>query len=242
MSGEREVSDEAHFAAAAVQQTLGRSSDVDACVALARRIVGLMGDALNYFQKEQGAIACQAGCNFCCHLRVMVYPHEAIALHRHLRSSLPAQQAQLVRERLKSNALRLTQGQAGSDGASEPRTACAFLIGGQCSVYEVRPAACAGYHSLSREACERDHQAAGSAAADAIPSEGIPQSQAMRHVALSLDEGLRVGLNTAGLSSSQVELQTGVAALLAEPALIGRWRAGREWPRDGSGLVRSRRK
>jgi hypothetical protein len=243
MTQKREVSDEASFAAAAVQQTLGRSSDVDGCVALARRIAGLTGDALGYFQKDPGGIACQRGCHFCCHLRVMVYPHEAIALHRHLGSSLPREQAQLVRERLKANAQRLTQGPAGSPDASAaaaPRTACAFLVDGNCSAYELRPVACSGYHSMRREACERDHQAAR--AAGSHSGTGIPVLQAMQHVAASLGAGLEKGLNTVGLSCSLVELQTAVAALLEAPALIGRWRAGREWHRDAHGLVCRRRK
>jgi hypothetical protein len=234
------VSDEAYFGAAAVQQTLGRSPDVDACLALARRIAGMMGDALEYFRKEQGLIACQAGCTFCCHLRVMVYPHEAIALHRYLGLVLPKEQAQRIRARLQANAQCLTQTPPGSPVSRSP---CAFLEEGQCSVYEVRPCACAGYHSLSREACERDHETpADSAAQGVAPAGGIPVAQAMRHVATSLTDGLALGLNTAGLPAAQVELQTALAALQAEPALIGRWRAGREWPRDAGGLVRSRKK
>jgi hypothetical protein len=169
------------------------------------------------------------------------YPPEAIARSRHRGSSLPAQQARLVRERLRSNTQRLTEPQERSAGVA-PRSACAFLLDGQCSAYAVRPAACAGYHSLSREACERDHQGAGSTAPSMnAGSGGIPMSQAMQHVGTAMSEGLAIGLNTLGLSSSQVELQTAVAALLAEPALIGRWRAGREWPRDATGLVHTKK-
>jgi Fe-S-cluster containining protein len=236
-------SEESGFAAAAVQRTLGHSTDVDACVALARRIAALMGDALQYFRREQGAIACQAGCNFCCHLRVMVFPHEAIALHRHLGSRLPREQAQQVRERLLAGAQRLTQAPPGSAAPGVPRSPCAFLVEGQCSVYEVRPSACAGYHSLSREACERDHESSSAAAAqDPQAAGGIPVSQAMQHVATALSAGLATGLAHAGLSPARVELQTAVAALLAEPALIARWRAGRDWACDASGRVRTKGK
>jgi hypothetical protein len=130
---------EASYAVATLQETLGRSTDVDACVALARQVARLVGQALQFFQDAQDGIACQAGCNFCCHLRVMVYPYEAIALHRYLGSQLPAAQAQRVRERLKENAAQLRQSQ--EPFATTPRSACAFLLDGQCSVYEVRPAA-----------------------------------------------------------------------------------------------------
>jgi hypothetical protein len=212
------------FGAAAVAETLSRSSDVDTCVALSRRIVRLLSEALEYFREAQAGIACRAGCHFCCHLRVRVYPHEAIALFRHL-GTLPAEVAQQVRERLKANAARLRQAPAGPT----PQIACAFLVDGQCSAYEVRPSACAAYHSLSREACEREHQ--GDAPA------GIPVSQALMH----LDQGLKAGIENAlaskGLPHAQVELQTSVAALLAKPALISRWRSGRDWQRDERGLM-----
>jgi hypothetical protein len=220
-------SPEVYVAAAAVRETLGRATDVDACVALVRRTADLLGSALEYFRAHQAGIACQAGCSFCCHLRVMVYPHEAIALFRHLGSALPGPQAQLVRERLRSNAARLRQAPAGPAA----RLACAFLVDGQCSVYEVRPGACAGHHSLGRGACESDHRSPPGM------SESIPVSQALAHVAAGLGAGLDAGLREAGLSHSRVELQTAVAALLEEPALIARWRSGREWPRMAGGVL-----
>jgi hypothetical protein len=63
----------------------------------------------------------------------------------------------------------------------------------------------------------------------------------MRHVGAAISVGLESGLNTLGLPAAQVELQTAVAALLKEPALIGRWRSGREWPRDARGVVAAKK-
>src|SRR5215510_150769 len=124
------------FAIEAVRETLGRSSDVDACVALVTRINALLNQAFESFRGD--GIACREGCNFCCHLRVMVYPHEAIALFRHLGARMPKEQAQVVRKQL----------------LTREGKACAFLVEGKCSAYEARPSACSGYHSLSKEKCE----------------------------------------------------------------------------------------
>jgi hypothetical protein len=96
--------------------------------------------------------------------------------------------------------------------------ACAFLVNGQCSAYPVRPGACAGYHSLSREQCERD---------TADKAGTIPMLQGLHHVATSLDEGLDQALTARGLSATRIELHTALAALIRNPALIERWRAGR---------------
>lgn len=207
------------FAFDAVRATLGVSTDVDSCMQLASRIDALMTQAIEYFRKEGTGIACRAGCSFCCHLRVMVLPHEAIALFRYLGSRIPREQADLVRQRLLENAVHVKEGSA----TNEP---CAFLVEGRCSAYEARPSACSGYHSLSREHCERACEQPNA------PSEGIPVSQAMRHVAAALDEGMQQALAATGLSGARVELHTAVAALIRNPALVQRWRGGRSLVRD----------
>jgi hypothetical protein len=211
------------FAIDAVRETLGASTDVDSCVALARRVDGLMTQALEYFRKEGAGIACRAGCSFCCHLRVMVRPHEAIALFRHLGSNMPAELAEGVRRRLLENAATLAKLRSEGRAASLP---CAFLVEGKCSAYEARPAACSGYHSLSVERCEKAYDSTEG------PPEAIPVLKAMEHVAVCLDEGMDDGLSAAGLSKERIELQTAVAALIRNPALTQRWRSGRTLLKD----------
>lgn len=208
------------FAFDAVGDTLGKATDVDACVALAARINGLMNEALDSFQNDGAGIACRAGCSFCCHLRVMIYPHEAIALFRYLRSRMPKAQADGVRARLVGNAAHI--GKLAREGRIATGIACAFLVEGKCGAYEVRPAACSGYHSLSKERCEAAHDSG------AASSESIPVLEGLRYVAATLDDGMDQGLAALGLSGHRVELNTAVAALIRDPALIERWRSGRE--------------
>jgi len=201
------------FGVDAVAATLGASTDVDACVALSGSINALIEQAMASFQADDAGIACRAGCNFCCHLRVMVYPHEAIALFRYLGSGMPKEQAQAVRQRVLENAARIR---------STTNLPCAFLVEGKCSAYAARPAACSGYHSLSREKCEESFDHGGH-----LP-EGIPVLSALRYIAAALDQGMEQGLAAAELSATRVELNTAVAALIRNPALIQRWRSGRE--------------
>jgi Fe-S-cluster containining protein len=208
------------FAASAVRDTLGKSTDVDSCTALTGRIDALLSQALESFQADDAGIACRVGCNFCCHLRVMVYPHEAIALFRYLKSRIPKEQADGVRARLVANAAHINK--LGREGHVARRIACAFLIDGKCSAYEVRPSACSGYHSLSRERCEEEYtNATGS-------PEGVPVLKALSYIATALDDGMEQALVEAGLGDTRIELQTAVAALIRNPALIERWRSGRE--------------
>ena len=203
------------FAARAVRDTLGRSTDVDACVALVGQVDRLLEQAAKHLPQGGAPLACRAGCNFCCHLQVRVLPHEAIALFRYLQSRLAPATADRVRMKIREYA------QAPQlSGQAVARRACAFLIEGECSVYEVRPSACAAYHSVSKQRCEQSFHD------PSLPS-GTVALEALMVVALALEEGVSVALRTQGLSHTPIELHTAVAALLANPALIARWRAGR---------------
>jgi Fe-S-cluster containining protein len=198
------------FASQAVRRTLGQATDVDACVELTGQIDRLLDQAAAHLQGSGARLACRTGCNFCCHLRVNVLPHEAIALFRHLQSQMPTTLAHEVRTAL----LRKVRP---APGASR---ACAFLVAGECAAYEVRPSACAAYHSTSKERCEQSFRD------PAIPS-GTVALRALQAVALELETGVNDAVKAEGLSNVALELHTAVAALLADPALIARWRAGR---------------
>jgi Fe-S-cluster containining protein len=220
------------FGSQAVRTTLGRSTDVDGCVELVGQVDRLLEQAAAHLQVDGARLACRAGCSFCCHLRVMVLPHEAIALFRYLRSRMPVAIAEQVRDKL----LAYTRPSAAPASSTSPAPvsprACAFLVEGQCAAYEARPSACAAYHSLSKERCEESFRNPSLPAA-------IEVLQALQVVATALEEAVNVELQTQGLSSVPVELHTAVAALLGNPALIARWRAGRpfHWSGRNSGTV-----
>jgi Fe-S-cluster containining protein len=200
------------FAGQAVRATLGRSTDVDACVALVSRIDRLLEQAAQHLPEAGAALACRVGCNFCCHLQVNVLPHEAIALFRYLQSRMPAATAERVRAKL--------QHYTAPAAVAPARRACAFLVEGECAAYEVRPSACAAYHSLSRQRCEQSFQ-------DPSLPAGTVALESLKVVAVALEDGVNTALQTQGLSHLPGELHKAVAALLADPALIARWRTGR---------------
>jgi Fe-S-cluster containining protein len=221
-----------HFGLQAVRTTLGRSTDVDVCVELVGQVDRLLEQAAAHLQADGASLACRAGCNFCCHLRVMILPHEAIALFRYLQSRMPAAIAERVREKLLEYTRPSVASAAPASSAPVPPRACAFLVAGECAAYEARPSACAAYHSLSKERCEQSFQNPSLPAA-------IEVLQALQVVATAVEEGVNAGLQRQGLSNVAVELHTAVAAILDNPALIARWRAGRPLTRSGrnSGTV-----
>ena len=116
----------------------------------------------------------------------MVLPHEAIALFRYLQSRMPAAGG--------ADRAHACCGSTASS-ATRPARACAFLVDGECAAYEVRPSACAAYHSLSRERCEQSFQ--DPRGADRHRGAG----RSLQVVAAALEEGLSSALHAQGLSS-----------------------------------------
>lgn len=132
--------------------TLASCGDGATCAALCRRLNGLVDEKIAALASEGARVACMPGCDFCCHLRVEVFAHEANALLHHLRARAEPEQAARIEARIRANAARID-----TLDAEQHRTAgipCAFLENGLCTAHDVRPAACAAYHSVSRERCE----------------------------------------------------------------------------------------
>jgi Fe-S-cluster containining protein len=132
--------------------TLRTSGDGATCAALCRRLNGVVDDKIEALKRAGARVACAPGCDFCCHLSVDVFAHEASALLHHLHTQVAPERAARIEERIRANARRidsLTVQQHRSAGIR-----CAFLENGLCSAHVSRPSACATYHSLSRERCE----------------------------------------------------------------------------------------
>ena len=191
------------------EAALRMSSDAATCAALCRRLNGAI-DAKIEALKESGArVACAPGCDYCCHLRVEVFAHEAVALLQHLRTQASAEDAARIEETIRANAARvdaLTVEQHRS-----ARLACAFLRNGLCSAHAVRPSACAAYHSLSRARCEhafRHPEDIGT------PRNARPALLELQAFGTAQIEATSAGRKAAGLPGEQLELHQALRALL----------------------------
>jgi Fe-S-cluster containining protein len=159
------------------------------------------------------AIACEPACSFCCHLRVDVFRHEAMALVHHLRTRASPRDAAAIERRIRANAQVIDGLTVEQHRAAGLR--CAFLIDGRCSAHEVRPSACAVYHSLSRQRCEQSYcqpRGIGTAA------NARPALLELQTFGSALIEATRAGLEEAGLAAEQAELHQSLRALIDSPA------------------------
>ena len=209
----------AEFAFKLTGESLKRSSDVDSCVTLASKVDERIEATLAQANNLDSPIACKAGCSFCCHLRVMIRPHEAIALFRYLRSQVPDEKARAIVAKVLANADLI--GSMTETEHMSARIPCAFLVDGCCSAYSTRPGICAAHHSLDRKGCEDSYNDPTDL------SDRIPMLGRVRHIHGAMAAGISRALKGLNLEGESVELHTAVAALLRDPGLIARWRKGR---------------
>jgi Fe-S-cluster containining protein len=181
---------------------------------LCRRLNGVIDAEIEALQAAGAGVACKPGCSFCCHLRVGVFRHEAAALLEQLRTRMPPADAAAIEQRVLANARRvdaMTPEQHRAAGL-----VCAFLVDGRCSAHEVRPSACAAYHSLSRERCEESfHRPAGIG----TPRNARPALLELQVLGTALIEATQAACRAVGRPGDQVELHQALRALLtrAEP-------------------------
>jgi hypothetical protein len=166
-------------------------------------------DALVTHLPNQPVRACQAGCDACCHLYVMVPPGVAEAISGFLVERLdPAALTDLRME--------LQQAAKAADALADPTTLrrrCPLLgADGLCTVYEVRPPTCRAFTSSAVAACRAlafDPNGAGAA---------IPQNPSQYRVYVEATAALEQAARARGASDRQTGLAAALLAVLPDGA------------------------
>jgi hypothetical protein len=133
----------------------------------------------------KAAVACRAGCDFCCHVPMDVQAHEVLFVADHIQAHFSPTELAAVIERTAVHRGRI----AAATPAERTRLMlpCALLREGQCSAYAGRPEACRSHHSSDAAVC----RAYLSDANVAIEAAYIPALRArMFAVMLGLDQAL----------------------------------------------------
>ncbi|MEQ6351066.1 YkgJ family cysteine cluster protein [Ralstonia pseudosolanacearum] len=162
-------------------------------------------------------VACQEGCSYCCYYRVEVTAAEALALAEHV-AVLPPEAKMRTATRLRETASQVSTLTREQYEATNIR--CAFLEGDRCSVYELRPVACRGHHSLSAAVCK-------DAFVDPTSASMSPIDPFRNDTYLAYKSVMAVGQSVAGRDSVLYEMHGAVTEALANPAAARRWRAGK---------------
>lgn len=201
------------IAADALRDARGRSGVVQAM----RAVVSLAGQVVRGARDDAARrrlpvleTACAAGCSHCCKLHVSISAPEAIVLAAFLRDTVRPKELETIAARVETMAARVAT--LDHDARMSENVECPLLVAGRCSVYPVRPLACAAANSLDAAACARGGE---------IPIE--PQQLcAIRATQI----GLAVASAARALDFGRYELCGALAVALATADAADRWLAG----------------
>lgn len=153
------------------------------------------------------ALACEAGCAYCCTVRVEASAPEVFRIVHVLRGR-PESELGVLLGRLRDHAAAV-----GNAPEGRPRVDCAFLENQHCSIYEVRPAVCRKAHSLSVESCR-----------SFAPE--IPQDLELILRTEALIRGTAEAYGRLNLDAGPHELCGAVLLALTDATAEARWHAG----------------
>ncbi|MEX1041104.1 MAG: YkgJ family cysteine cluster protein [Pirellulaceae bacterium] len=177
---------------------------------------------------QKGQRACQAGCAACCFtVAVDITPIEAIAVADYLKSYLPGQRREAIRQRLEHVVARRRKMTA--EERQRIPLACGLLsMDGMCQAYAARPLICSGVFSLDREACD---EAAELVQIGDIGGQ-VPLDQPARTATAGISGGLQRYLVEHGLDGNLYELNSAVLVALEDIDPLPRYLAGEDLFRD----------
>jgi Fe-S-cluster containining protein len=155
-------------------------------------------------------LACKAGCFWCCYFSVDVRPVEVLRILEYLQTEL----ATLDRERITAEIMTNGAALAALDDDARVRsnTKCPFLHLGRCSIYSVRPQTCRNYHATNAAGCQKAYEEPDN---DDIDPEFAPLVYQSGHAHV---DAFSEVLREAGYDVDAYELNTAMAAALADPA------------------------
>ena len=167
---------------------------------------------------------CKAGCNWCCYQPVQVSSPEVFRIVHFIRSMSDSDREKLV-SRLRHLDKR-THG-ISHKKRSKLRLPCAFLKEGLCSIYSVRPLACAEFTSVDVKDCERGYR-------KGFQKTKVTHETARIMMYKGAMRGLNLGLRKALPKSdtSALELTAAIVTVLGYPDSATAWLDGKPIFRD----------
>jgi Fe-S-cluster containining protein len=168
----------------------------------------------------QTDIQCRAGCSFCCHQNVDTTVPEAILVALQLGNENDPRRAAVLAA---ADAFR----DLDDDARIMTGKPCPLLVDHKCSVYHARPINCRSFMSPDATNCQESMRRidAGEVAAGETPLP-IEVYVVLRFLCGGEQAAVRGICRDLGVQSDMVELTQTVAAIIRDPALIGRWAAG----------------
>jgi Fe-S-cluster containining protein len=99
-------------------------------------------------------VACQSGCNYCCHSQVNIIPIEALLISAFIKTDFTCTEVGTLNADI-SHIQLLTAGKTVEQVyALKGELPCLFLKKGKCSIYKMRPSICRSWNSFDSKTCK----------------------------------------------------------------------------------------
>lgn len=174
-------------------------------------------------EKFPAPIACRRGCSFCCHIAVSTGVPHVVAIARYMVEKFTEEELADARRRVAEYCEAWSAVPMRDRFVSRLR--CPLLVGGECSVYPIRPLTCQGWNSLDVSRCEAFHDDPRGLGTTQIHPFQLLVSQAV-------ERGLDQGLQAHNLDSRAVDFVPALRIALDVPDATERWLAGEDVFRD----------
>lgn len=172
-------------------------------------------DSIRERGHAEAKVDCKAGCNYCCHMEVSAGAPEVIGVVAFVETRFTDEQRDALRKRLTTrNAESRTMTETEKELGSRP---CPFLVGGQCSIYPVRPFTCRFHHSADVEACRREYEG------EVVK---IPLIGEFGEVTYPFVAGHTKALSDAGLKVEPLWFSEAMEIALYQPGAVEEWCSG----------------
>lgn len=147
-------------------------------------------------------LACAPGCNHCCRSPVGVVAAEAVLIADLVDRTFSAQDRVELERRMDAR-------KAALHGGDPLRThLCPLNVGGQCSIYAIRPYNCRMFHSFDADACERLFVAGET-------GRGLPIDPVRRQYDRLIAASATVAFNALALDTRMLEFMAALELALA---------------------------
>ena len=172
---------------------------------------------------EVEEVACQKGCSHCCNLRVVAFPHEIVAIYFHLNRTLNKIQLDKLKSKIEAR-FKVIEDLSEHEHFTI-NVECPLLEFDQCSVYNVRPISCAGYHSASEDACRNSNENP-----EIVTTEygGIPMVEIIELEKSIQNTVATQVIHLEGDDDEKYELIRALHLLFENPKQIQKWKKGRK--------------
>jgi Fe-S-cluster containining protein len=162
-----------------------------------------------------GALACTAGCAWCCHFSVDVRAAEVFRILDFVEESFSPDEKARVYAEVRANSAEL-RNLAESERVTR-NVKCPFLRGGGCGIYPARPQTCRNYHATNVAGCQQSYEEPDNLDIDPDFAPGVYQVGGA-HV-----EAVSAAMGDAGYDVYAYELNCALDAALSEPGARARF-------------------